>query len=65
MRNTDLHPSMATTNKALEFAIQIEIDSVLFYTERKRFIHNSQWPIVDGHYLKLSNLQKEIETNKG
>jgi len=53
----------ATSNEALEFAIQIELDSVLFYTEMKRFIHNSQWPIVDrianeerGHYLKLTHM---------
>jgi rubrerythrin len=61
----------AASNEALEFAIQIELDSVLFYTEMKRFIHNSRWPIVDriineerGHYLKLANFQNKIKTKK-
>jgi len=56
-------------DQAIEFAIRIELDSMLFYTEMKQFIHNNQWSIVDriineerGHYLKLSNLQKEIIT---
>lgn len=70
-QNTGLQTakSMVTSNKVLEFAIQVELDSVLFYTEIKRFIHSSQWPVVDqiideerGHYLKLSNLQKVTQT---
>ena len=56
---------MSSPAEALAFAEQIEMDSVLFYTEMKRFIAQSQWPILDriiseerGHYTKLSRMRK-------
>lgn len=71
-QNTGLEiaKSMVSGKKVLEFAVQIELDSVLFYLEMKRFIDSGQWPIVDqiideerGHYLKLSNIQNAIKTD--
>jgi rubrerythrin len=58
---------LRTGDDALSFALQIELDSVLFYIEMKQLIHASQWPIVDqiineerGHYLRLSDLRKVV-----
>ncbi len=64
----EIAKSMVSSKRVLEFAVQIELDTVLFYIEMKRFIDSSQWPIIDqiideerGHYLKLSNL---VNANK-
>lgn len=55
--------SLITSKEILDFALQIELDSVLFYSEMKRSIYASQWPVLDqiiqeerSHYLKLSTL---------
>lgn len=56
---------MSSPAEALAFAEQIEMDSVLFYTEMKRFIAQSQWSILDriiaeerGHYMKLTRMRQ-------
>ncbi len=59
---------MSTQVEVLDFAAQIELDSVLFYTELKEILHKSQWPIIDkiireerGHYVKLSELKESVK----
>ena len=52
---------------AVEFGIQREIESILYYLEMRNFVPESQRADVDGiieeerrHYLKLIDLQREI-----
>ncbi len=51
--------------RALEFGIQIELDSILYYLEMKNFVPDRQHDIIDRiieeerrHYLKLKKFKK-------
>ncbi len=53
--------------QALEFALKVELDSVYFYSELRRFVSSGQVDVVDqiireerGHYVKLAALRTEI-----
>jgi len=54
-----------SVNEALDFAIRIEIDSILYYLEAKNFVPQAQKSIIDKiieeerrHYLKLLEVKK-------
>ena len=56
-----------SAKEALDFAIGIELDSVLYYLEMKNLVSKEQINLVDNiieeerkHYLKLSQLKKEL-----
>ena len=56
-----------TIEDALEFAIQKEIESILYYLEMKNFVPTSQREGVDRiieeerkHYLKITDLKRNI-----
>lgn len=53
--------------EVLDFAIRRELDSILYYTEAKNFVPQTQHSNLDKiieqerlHFIKLSNLKKEI-----
>jgi len=52
----------------IDFAIRRELDSILYYTEIKNFVPETQHSLLDKiieqerqHFIKLSNLKKEIK----
>jgi len=60
--------SLGGTVEALEFGIQREIDSILYYLEMKRFVPESEQAQVDRiieeerkHFLKLTGLKKNYQ----
>jgi rubrerythrin len=59
--------SIETIEQALEFAIQKEIESILYYLEMKNFVPGSQRGEIDKiieeerkHYLKLTDLKRSV-----
>jgi len=59
--------SIKTVEDAVEFAIQKEVESILYYLEMKNFVPASQRDEVDRiieeerrHYLKLTDLKRSI-----
>jgi len=57
-----------TVKEVLDFAIRRELDSILYYTEVKNVIPETQHTQLDKiieqerqHFIKLSNLKKELE----
>jgi len=57
-----------TVKEILDFAIRRELDSILYYTEVKNFIPETQYSHLDKiieqerqHFVKLSNLKKEMK----
>ena len=54
---------------ALDFAIQRELDSILYYSELKRFAQESQQKLIDDiidqeriHFLKLSRTKEKLQS---
>jgi len=57
-----------TVKEILDFAIRRELDSILYYTEVKNVIPETQHTLIDKiieqerqHFVKLSNLKKEMK----
>ncbi|MFA5337607.1 MAG: hypothetical protein WC330_04685, partial [Candidatus Omnitrophota bacterium] len=53
--------------EAVQFGIEIELDSINYYQEIKRFVPDYQKNTIDkivdeerGHFLKLSNIKKTL-----
>lgn len=58
------------TASAIDFAIQRELDSILYYQESKQFVHENQHKLIDEiineerkHFAILSDLKRSL--NKG
>ena len=65
-RGTEL-PTVKDVPSAIKFAIQRELDSVLYYQEIKKFVPKDQQDLIDkiiaeerGHFLKLSKFLKKL-----
>jgi len=55
------------TASAIDFAIQRELDSILYYQESKQFVHENQQKLIDDiineerkHFAVLSDLKKSL-----
>jgi rubrerythrin len=60
------------TVSALDFAINREVDSILYYSEAKNFVAKSQHEAIDKiideerkHFAKLTDFKKEYEKKQG
>ena len=60
-------PAVKDTFSAIKFAIQRELDSILYYQEIKKFVPKDQHDLIDGiieeerrHFLKLSKFLKKL-----
>lgn len=60
-------PEIESTSQALDFAIQREVDSIMFYQELKVFVPAKEQPPIDkiileerGHFARLSAMKKKI-----
>jgi hypothetical protein len=60
-------PAVKDTFSAIKFAIQRELDSILYYQEIKKFVTKDQHDLIDGiieeerrHFLKLSKFLKKL-----
>ncbi|MBP9560866.1 MAG: ferritin family protein [Syntrophorhabdaceae bacterium] len=60
------------TISAIDFAIQRELDSILYYQEAKQFVHENQHKLIDEiineerrHFTILSDLKKSLAKEKG
>lgn len=59
------------SSSAIKFGIQQELDSILYYHEIKRLVPENQHNLIDeiideerSHYLKLSHLLKDTESDR-
>ena len=65
----DEFPSVSDSLSALDFGLQRELESILYYQEMKNFVPEAQRHILDTiiteereHFTKLSDLKTHIET---
>ena len=64
---TEVQEMPTDTHSAIKFAIQRELDSILYYQEIKNFVTEDQHDLIDEiieeerkHFLKLSKFLKEV-----